>query len=331
MKGSLALFLACMLGAPSGAVQRRREDAIDDYKKERTRVLALAGQRHLEYGLELRRKGLTTQAAAQIVLAVEVAQGRNPGAEVVLGVMRTYQDAFWKRKIEKPSDEKLAAYAARARKLRQEDHEACLELVEWALRADLEEQAYEELRALLLALDEPLAFDARGRLLVLGDALGAEPSERVRAGAIEINGRPYVRDAFLRRVPEVARIFEKSSPELRVRSTRSLEEAENLHAAAAQLLPILRADLGAAPDRRLQLVVLGERKHYHSFLEQGAGPEIAARFERWRALCFGSAAGADFDRPYQTESAASSALFREMFAQDLGTLEEAFGVWLKAL
>ena len=428
-------------------------------------MLLLSGQRHLEYGLELRKKGLTTQAAAQILMAVEASQGRNETAELVLALMRTYEDAFWKRVIEKPSRERLEAYEKRAGKLREEDREANLELVRWAERAGLEEQAYEELRALLLALDEPLVFDERSRLVVLGKALDGALAERVRAGAIAINDRPYVRDAFLRRVPAVRSIFEQSSPELRVRSTRSRAEAEALHAACVQLLPILSADLGATPERRLQLVVLGERGHYHSyldlsglsayrvadgfadraegtafvcaegssdeallglalhelahlfqycvspavlpswylegsaesyggagtfgwdgrelrvrgtmsaarltelraaplplrellegdalamlardplaarrfyaqswafvrFLEQGAGPEIAAKLERWRTLCFGSAAGAERNKPYVTDASTSRRLFRELFEQDLAGLETTFGAWLESL
>ena len=463
MGGPPLAVLALLLVSPW--LQGRREDAIEDFKEERTRVLALSGQRHLEYGLELRKKGLTTQAAAQILMAVEASQGKNKTAELILGLMRAYEDEFWKRRIEKPTREKLEAHERRAEKLRQEDREARLDLVKWAQRADLEEQAHEELRELLLAIDEPLVFDERGRLLVLGDALGSELSERVRTGAIEINGRPYARDAFLRRVPEVARIFEKSSPELRVRSTRSLTDAEELHAAATQLLPVLSDDFGATPGRRLQLLVLGERKHFDSyldlsglsshraadgfadpvagtaflcpegssgeyvlglalhelthvfqysvspavlpswyiegcaetyggagtfrwdgkalsvrgtmaaarleelragvlplgellegdalallardklaarrfyaqawafvrFLEQGAGPEIAARFERWRTLCFGSAAGAELDKPYLTDASTSARLFLELFEKDLARLEQGFGAWLKEL
>jgi hypothetical protein len=89
----------------------------------------------------------------------------------------------------------------------------------------------------------------------------------MRADAIEINGLPYVRDTFLRRVPQVKRVFEKSTPELRVRSTTSVEEAEHVHAACAALLPVLDADLGLAPGRRLQVIVIGERAHYNTYLD----------------------------------------------------------------
>ena len=84
----------------------------------------------------------------------------------------------------------------------------------------------------MLDLDEPLEFDAEGALLVAGTRFKGALAERVKKAAIEINGRPYVRDTFLQRVPDLVRIFEASSPELRVRSTTSIAEAEKLHAAA---------------------------------------------------------------------------------------------------
>src|SRR5262245_28456815 len=148
MSGPLIAVPLLVLG--SLAVQDRRADAIEEDKKERTRVLVLSGQRHLEFGLERRKKGLTLQAAAQIPLAVEASQGRNETAEFVLNLMRAYQDEFWKRKLEKPTRERIEIYEKRAQKLRQQDQEERLGLVRWAERMHLEEQAYEELRELLL-------------------------------------------------------------------------------------------------------------------------------------------------------------------------------------
>src|SRR5262245_48458225 len=265
MRGSTAAALALLLAGPF--LQGRREKALDDFKEERTRVLAECGQRHLEYGLDLRKKGLTTQAASQILVAVEASMGRNPGANLVLDLMRTYEDAFWKRKPVRPTPQKLAAYDEKAAKLRLADREARLGLVRWAERKDLEEQAFLELRELLIELDEPLVFDERGALVLLGGKVAGPLAERVRADAIQINGRPYARDTFLRRVPQVVRIFEHATDALRVRSTKSVEEAVALHAAAAALLPVLRDDFGASPERRLQIVVLGERAVYDAYLD----------------------------------------------------------------
>jgi hypothetical protein len=65
----------------------------------------------------------------------------------------------------------------------------------------------------------------------------------------------------------VLRVFEVTSPALRVRSSASQEEAAHVHAAASALLPELCAELGIVPERRLQLVVLDRRRDYGAYLD----------------------------------------------------------------
>lgn len=458
--GGLA-FAVLLLSIPA---QFTREKRIEEYKEERTRVRLECGQRHLEYALELRDKGLVVQSAAQIVIAVEVAEGKHPGANLVLRIMRTYEDAFWRRKPAAVTAARLQSYEQQAAKLRLADQEQRLELVKWAQRKDLDEQAYSELVELLLARDEPLAIDAKGALVLPGGTLGGALAERVKATAILINDEPYVRDLVLRRLPEVTRLFEVSSATLRVRSTTSVEEARALHGAAAALIAHLREDLGASPDRRLQLFVLDDRKAYDryldladlsahkvadgfadgvaatallyrrgtetegvlglalhelthlfqlaitpaalpswflegsaerfggqgtfawdgktlatrlpmnaarleevraqplslrellttdalatfgdaalqrrfyaqswalvTFLESDAAAELGQRYRRWRAMCLGSAIGADLVHAYAVDASASEELFLELFGQDLEVLEQAFLAWLGAL
>jgi hypothetical protein len=456
--------LACCLAFAPGA-QGRMERALEDFKQDREKVLVQIGQRHLEYGLALRDQGLTLQAAAQIVQSVDASLGRNQTAKFVLQLMRSFQDAFWKRNVGKPTRAKLEAYERRAQKLRQEDLEDRAELAKLALHRQLEEVAFEELSDVLLALDEPLAFDEKGLLRVAGETFTGGLAERVKQSAIVINDKPYVRDTFLRRVPSVLRVFEASSNALRVRSTAGAQEAADLHAATSALLPILYAELGTIPERRLQLVVLHKRTDYRAyldiaglssygaadgfadrmagtavlcrsegddayvlglalhelthlvqlcaspaafpswymegcaethggqgtfrwdgtrletglvmlparlmelraaplqlselfqtnglaklgesplagrrfyaqswafvrFLEQGAGPEIAERFERWRTMCLGAVLGADLYKPYEMDAAKSQELFEELFAKDLPKLEVDFRAWLAAL
>ena len=458
----VAAFLALTL-AP--AAQVRMERALEDFKQDRDKALIQIGQRHLEYGLELRKQGLTLQAAAQIVQSVDASLGRNETAKFILDLMRAFEDAFWKRRLAKPSAAKLETYEKRALKLRAQDLEDRAELVQRALQRQLDEVASEELQDVLLALDEPLAFDEKGSLRVAGTTFSGELAARVKASAIEINGKPYVRDTFLRRVPGVLRIFEASSKELRVRSTASKEEAELVHAAALALLPVLYEELGTVPERRLQLVVLHQRRDYQAyldivglsdyaaadgfadrlagtavlcrsgqddayvlglalhelthlvqlcaspaafpslfmegvaetrggqgtfhwdgtrletrgkmlpvrldelraaplpwkelfktnglatlresplagrrfyaeswalvrFLREGAGPEVAERFERWRTMCLGAVLGADLYKPYAMDAAKSQELFDELFAKDLEQLEKDFVAWLAAL
>jgi len=262
MGGSLLAALSLALIA-----QGSREKRIEEFKEERTRVLIECGERHLDYALELRKKGLVVQSAAQLVQAVEVAEGKHEGANLVLTLMRRYDDAFWKRRVKKVPAARIEAYEKKARKLRLEDQAERLALVRRAYAHELEAQAHEELRRLLLALDEPLVFDAKGTLVLPGGTIAGTLATRVRDEAILVNGQPYVRDRFLERMPELARIHEATSPLLRVRTTTSMAEAEDLLAAGSALFAQLGAELGAVPDRRLQLCVLAEREPFDRYLD----------------------------------------------------------------
>src|SRR5882672_11458277 len=99
-----------------------------DFAARRTKLLIECGQRHLELGLDCRDKGLTTQAAEQFVLAVEVSERQNTGANAVLSLMRQYDDKFWKKTAPKPSPARREAYAKKASDVRRDNLEAWLEL-----------------------------------------------------------------------------------------------------------------------------------------------------------------------------------------------------------
>jgi hypothetical protein len=258
---SLAVLVLALV--PQGS----REKRIADYKEERTKVLIEAGQRHLEYALELRDKGLTVQSAAQLVLAVEVSEEKNPGATLVLSYLRYFDDAFWKKKRATVTPSKLEAYEKKALALRVKDNRDRLELVRRAVKHDLDGLAYEELREFLVALDEPLVFNEQKELVLAGGTIGGELAARVEKEAIFVNAKPYVRDRFLERLPELTKLHEATSPVLRVRTNTTLAEAEELLRAGTALFAFLGADLGAVPDRRLQLFVLAERNHYERYLD----------------------------------------------------------------
>ncbi len=259
----LVIVVTCLV--PLHAQGSRNKKDVE-FSARKQKVLAVCGQRHLEYGLDLRKKGLATQAAAQIVLAAEVAEGNNYGASYVLSLMRSFDDAFWKKKIEKPGEKKIEAYEKKARQMREEDLLDRLEFARWAWQEDLLEAALDEFKTLLRERDEPLEFDAKGALVLGKGSIPAAAATRIMAEAITINGKPYVRDAFLEKIPELTTIFEACSEGLRVRATTSEADALAIHALAEQLLPELAADFGSAPDRRLQLVLFGERKLYDTYL-----------------------------------------------------------------
>ncbi|MBK7877710.1 MAG: hypothetical protein IPJ77_18655 [Planctomycetes bacterium] len=237
------------------------------FAKKKDALRIQIGQRHLEYGLDLRKQGLPTQAAAQIVLAVETSDGKNPGANTVLSIMRQYDEAFWKRHGSRPSKTKLEAYGKRAAKLLFDDEKERLELANWGQVRKLEREAHDEYVELLRARNEPLAFDAKGQITLPSGAIPKAPSETLHAEAITINGVLWVRDELLEKLPEVTSIFQADSEELLVRSTVSLEVAQSIHALGSALLPILEEDVGARPEQRLVLYLFAERKTYEALLD----------------------------------------------------------------
>jgi hypothetical protein len=261
------LLAPIVLSGLAAGARGQQDVARKEFEKKREATVLRAGQRHLEYGVELRKRGLTTQAAEQILLSVEASEGKNPGAKQVLSLMRALDDKFWSKKAPKPTKAGIDAYAKEAAKLARQARKERVDLALLAHAGGLKAEAGDEVRKVLVARDEPLELDLSGSLLLEGERMPPEVSKPFREEAIEINGRLYARDLFLSRLPRLGRIWEKTTPELRVRSTRSAEEAETFHAMASGLLPRLEADIGARPWRRLQPVLLGERKTYEEYLD----------------------------------------------------------------
>ena len=266
---SRALLLAMILAALFSALgfAQSKASAATQFLSRKAELELEQSQRHLEYGLELRKQGLTLQSAEEIVLAAQLGAGRNPGAAQVLSIMRQYDAAFWKRYGSRPSKAKIESYNKKAAAMATADMQERLELANWAFARDLLDEAQAEYVALLGDSDEPLVFDAKGQIVVRAGAIPKQASEKLRAEAITINGRLYVRDELLAKLPKLERIFEVSSPALRVRATTSLEHAQDVHAMCTQLLPELEAELGAAPTRRLQLFLFTARADYEATLD----------------------------------------------------------------
>lgn len=261
-------LLALVAFAAGSAFAQAGDRALaESFAKKKRELLVQVGQRHLEYGLELRKQGLPTQAAAQIVLAVETSEGANPGANTVLSIMRQYDEAFWKRHGSRPSKTKVESYDKRAAKLVLDDEKERLELAHWGQSRKFEREAHDEYVTILRARNEPLRFDAKGSITLPSGTIPKAPSETLRAEAITINEEPWVRDELLAKLPDLTSIFQASSPELLVRSTVSLDAAKSAHALGSALLPVLEADNGARPERRLVLYLFAERKTYETLLD----------------------------------------------------------------
>jgi hypothetical protein len=326
---------ACMLVLVLPVLPALAQDgALAEYDKLRSKALAENGQRHLRLGSWARDQGLVPQATAEFLLAVEVAEGQNPGALTVLGIMRSLDDRFWTERKKRPSRALLDAYDKRARKARKEDHAARLKLARFADARKLEDQALQEYRALLGDIDEPIEVDGKGRIVLEVGTVPADLSAKILAQTVQVEAKQYLKDAALAGLPDAATIHERVSPELRLRGTLPAERIEDLHALGQALLPHLEERIGGRPVQRVQVFVFATRAEYATYLAANAMQRFtnASGFADYGAqqaiVC---AEGCDDVRlrglflhelahlyDYQVAPSALPSWYREAFAESLG-------------
>lgn len=275
MSTAASILVVLALAAPRGGV-----DDLEKFSEKRREVLLEAGDRHLELGLWARKKGLVAQATNELFLAVELSEGTHRGASTVLSLMRSLDDGFWKKRRPTPSSSTVRIYDNKARKALREEQEEFLELAGWALKKELEDLARAEYLAILRRLDAALEFGEYGQIVLEHGVVPVRISSWIRENAVTINGREYLRDAFLEHLPEVGEIFEVTSDDLRVRVTTSLEDAAALHALGTALLPILEEDLLGRPTRRMNAFVFPTTELYGAYLVSAglARHRVAAGF-----------------------------------------------------
>lgn len=248
------------------AAQSPSPAAHAEFEKRRTKVLAEAGQRHLELGSWARDAGLVPQATTQFLRAVEVSEGKNPGASTVLGVMRGYGDAFWKRKVARPAKAVLDDYERRASSLEGRSRQEHVELAERAGRLKLLDRAREHWRT-ALELGAELAVDERGVFRIDKKKVDAELAPWLQElSTKDKSGKPRF-EAAGARAPRLAELAVHEDAALQVRTDLPGDAVRRLHALGSALLPHLRERLDGAPPRQLVLVVFGKHADYTAYLE----------------------------------------------------------------
>lgn len=252
------------------------QDPAADYQRMRTKVLAESGQRHLQLGSWARDQGLVPQATAEFLLAVEVAEGKNPGAITVLGLMRKLDESFWTQRKKRPSRAQLDEFDKRARRAVRDDRKGRLEFAHLAHVRKLQVEALRDYRALIGDEDEALQVDDKGRIVLDVGTVPEEVSARILEKAVTIDQRRYQRDEELRGLPDAANIHERESAGLRVRGTIQAEQIADLHALGQALLPHLEERLAGRPVQRVKVFVFGTRAEYAAYLAANA----LQRFER---------------------------------------------------
>jgi hypothetical protein len=266
------LALALVLLAAHSVVQGNVKEA---FVAQRNEVWLEYAGRHLELAAWCRDKGLVREAKHEITLAEELADGRHAGVEMTLAAMKRFGDAYWNTRS-RPSESTAKSYAKKAEDLRRKEQSARVELADRAHDLGLAEDALAEYESAMRLRDKAFELDAEGRIVIESGPLPPDVSQRLRAEAIEINGRPWMRDEIQRQVPSMKSLWEVESDRLRVRSTGSAEIARSLHALASALVSILEGDFGARPPKRLDLLVVETRADYEAWLRAAGLEKYAA-------------------------------------------------------
>jgi hypothetical protein len=271
-----AVVLLAGLAAVAFAAPPDREAAKKrEYQARRTGLLRTTGAAHIKLGLWCRDAGLVPQATAEFLRAVDVSQGALPLAQKLVDIMRAYGDDFW-TSVQKKPKALLRTYDKKARELEKDHLQARLKLARDTAKDGLVEEAYAEYCGVVRASEKPLAFDAKGQVVVDGATLPLDISERMKREAVVIDGKSYLRDEFLLLLPDVKEVFEADSDDLRVRSTASAEQAKDLHAVVSASFPFLEDDADGRPTRKMQLFVFADRKTYGTWCDAAKRPGFKA-------------------------------------------------------
>lgn len=235
------------------------------YARQRTEALAEAGQRHLRLGSWARDQGLVPQATAQFLRAVEVSEGRNPGAQTVLGAMRGLGDAFWTQQRKRPGKALLAEFDRRAAAIEAETRAEQLALAQLAAAAGMVLEARRDYRR-VLELGGELEFDAKTGWRIdrkrIPEAYGEWLRDQV---ATDRDGKAHF-EAAGAAAPRLPGLVVHEDPVLQVRTDLPGDAARQLHALGGALLPHLRERLDGAPTRRLTLTVFARHDDYAAYL-----------------------------------------------------------------
>ncbi|HEX5052812.1 MAG TPA: hypothetical protein VFZ65_13630 [Planctomycetota bacterium] len=247
------------------AAQSATDMLVADYHKRHEEELIAAGQRHVDLGWSIRRSGLEQQATYQFVRAVELSEGKHQGAQMVLGIVRNYGEAFWRKSRKTPSKSSLLSYGKRAAAIERDDLAGQVRLAKMAQKAHLDDRMREHWLA-ALRLGAEIEID-KGKAKIAGEVVPVEFAEWLAGQTVEVDGgKPRFEPAGAA-APRVAGVHEVADERLVVRTDLPVGKAEQLHALGLALLPLLQDRLDGAPVRRLGLFVFGKRADYEQYLK----------------------------------------------------------------
>ncbi len=257
------LSLVLWLGVVTA--QSTNDLLVTDYQKRRDEELIATGQRHIDLGWDIRNSGLIAQATFQYVRAVELSEGKHQGAAMVLNIVRSYGEAFWRDRKKAPSKASLTNYEKRAAAIERDDQKGQIKLAKMAQKAKLNGRMTEHWLAALKS-GAKIEFGKAGAKIE-GEAVPVEFAEWLQEQTVEVNGGKRRFEPAGAKAPRVANVREVGSAQLVVRTDLPGDVAEKLHALGMAEWPLLEERLDGAPLRPLGLFVFSKRADYEEYLK----------------------------------------------------------------
>ena len=276
MRGSALGVMVTALVLSGAALPARTVHAEDaktlaarkELDRMREAMLQEAGTSMAKVGVWCRDAGLVAQATTSFLRAVEVSEGRNAWAGRILAMMQSLDEAFWPKRLKKPSPGMVRGYTKRMVAAENDLAKARWKLAKWADKKGLVHEAYKIYREHVLSLDVPLEAGDDGLIATPQGKVPKDHSEKLLERAVRINGRLSVRDASLELLGDIETIFLAANNEAAVRTESSMEQAISLLDLVTALVPILETDMGGRPTRPLRVLVFAKRSTFESWCDQ---------------------------------------------------------------
>jgi len=249
-----------------------------DYSKRLQAELIATGQRHVDLGWSIRNSGLIPQCTYQLVLAVELSEGKHQGASMVLNTVRTYKDAFWKKKRKKPRTGALKAYQKKAAALVKKDMLGQIKLARAAHKAKMRDRMIEHLvKAMRYGAE---IKSAPSGTKIQGFKIDEELAKWLSEQTVVLNNGKRRFEPAGRGAPRLEGLEEVADSHLIVRTDLDGKVAADLHALGSALWDPLQDRLDGAPTKPLRLVVFAKKVDYDAYLQACGHADV-----RSKAMC----------------------------------------------
>lgn len=261
----LALWATPFWFATGCTAQTASDLLVRNYHKRLQVELIETGQRHVDLGWGIRNSGLIAQCTYQLVLAVELSEHNHQGASMVLNIVRTYKDAFWKKKRKKPRKGALRAYEKKAAALVKKDMLGQIKLARAAYKAKMR-------KSMISHLVKAMQYGAEikhapSSTKIQGFKIDEDLAEWLSEQTVVLkNGKRRFEPAG-KAAPRLEGLEEVADEHLIVRTDLDASVAADLHALGSALWDPLQDRLNGAPTRPLRLVVFAKKADYDAYLQ----------------------------------------------------------------